>query len=84
MLRRNQIVAHGEKLRANQDANGDADPTICQLAEEANPTTNLIVRLLEQQNRLLADMNQIVGAMLELVTLLLEYSVLTSLGSWNV
>ncbi|KAI9160100.1 hypothetical protein LWI28_005107 [Acer negundo] len=57
MSRRNQTVARGENLRVNQDANEDVDPTIHQLAEEANPATNLIVRLLEQQNRLLADMN---------------------------
>ncbi|TXG51791.1 hypothetical protein EZV62_024315 [Acer yangbiense] len=54
MTRRNQTVTRGESLRANEVA----DPTICQLAEEADPMTNLIARLLEQQNRLLADMNR--------------------------
>ncbi|KAH7569501.1 hypothetical protein JRO89_XS06G0175000 [Xanthoceras sorbifolium] len=57
MLRRYQGTALGGNQRGNQDANRDVDPTICQLAQEANPTMNLVARLLKQQNRLLANMN---------------------------
>ncbi|KAK1567844.1 hypothetical protein Q3G72_017350 [Acer saccharum] len=54
---RNQTAARGEKSIANQDLNEDDDPSIHHLAEEANLAMNVIARLLEQQNRLIADMN---------------------------
>ncbi|KAK3204366.1 hypothetical protein Dsin_018412 [Dipteronia sinensis] len=55
---RNQTTTRGENSRANQDANEEANPTLRQPVEEANPALNLIARVLEQQKRLLAYMNR--------------------------
>ncbi|KAH7571691.1 hypothetical protein JRO89_XS04G0119200 [Xanthoceras sorbifolium] len=55
---RNYGTARGRNQRGKHDAYRDANPTIHQLAQEANPRMNLVAKLLEQQNRSLANMNR--------------------------